>query len=81
MRESIHATAVLIGCFLLSGCSSTTTDPAPVEGTIQVTTATTGDTLDVLARNDLGEDTTATPAIADDKLYIRTASHLWAFGD
>jgi outer membrane protein assembly factor BamB len=40
-----------------------------------------GDTLEVLARNDLGEDTTATPAIADDKLYIRTASHLWAFGE
>ena len=40
-----------------------------------------GDTLEVLARNDLGEDTTATPAIADDKLYIRTAQHLWAFGD
>jgi outer membrane protein assembly factor BamB len=39
-----------------------------------------GDTLEVLARNDLGESITATPAIADHKLYVRTANHLWAFG-
>jgi outer membrane protein assembly factor BamB len=38
------------------------------------------DTLEVLARNDLGESITATPAIADHKLYVRTARHLWAFG-
>jgi hypothetical protein len=36
--------------------------------------------LEVLARNDLGESITATPAIADHKLYVRTAKHLWAFG-
>jgi len=40
-----------------------------------------GDTLDVLARNELGESTLATPAIADHKLYVRTDKHLWAFGD
>lgn len=40
-----------------------------------------GDTLDVLARNELGESILATPAIADHKLYIRTGKHLWAFGD
>jgi len=40
-----------------------------------------GDTLDVLARNELGESILATPAIADHKLYIRTDKHLWAFGD
>ena len=39
------------------------------------------DTLDVLARNDLQESITATAAIADNKLYIRTADHLWAFGE
>jgi outer membrane protein assembly factor BamB len=39
-----------------------------------------GDTLDVLARNDLGESITATPAIAGNALYVRTAAHLWAFG-
>jgi outer membrane protein assembly factor BamB len=47
-------------------------------GTIIVFRA--GDELEVLARNDLGESITATPAIADDKLYVRTAKHLWAFG-
>jgi outer membrane protein assembly factor BamB len=36
--------------------------------------------LHVLARNDLGEQTMATPAIVDGKLYFRTASHLFAFG-
>src|SRR5262245_29172895 len=40
-----------------------------------------GDTLDVLARNELGESTLATPAIADHKLYVRTDKHLWAFGN
>jgi len=39
------------------------------------------DALDVLARNDLQESITATPAIADNKLYVRTAGHLWAFGE
>jgi outer membrane protein assembly factor BamB len=47
-------------------------------GTIVVFRA--GDTLEVVARNDLGESITATPAIADHKLYVRTANHLWAFG-
>lgn len=35
----------------------------------------------VLARNDLGEGICATPAIVDDTLYVRTAKHLWAFGE
>ena len=39
-----------------------------------------GDTLDVLARNDLGEPILATPAIVDGKLYVRTEGHLYAFG-
>jgi len=48
-------------------------------GTVVVFRA--ADTLDVLARNDLQESITATAAIADNKLYIRTADHLWAFGE
>ena len=51
---------------------------ASESGTVVVFRA--GDTLEVLARNDLGESITATPAIADHKLYVRTAKHLWAFG-
>jgi hypothetical protein len=39
-----------------------------------------GDTLEVLARNALDELVIATPAIADGRLYVRTRSHLYAFG-
>jgi outer membrane protein assembly factor BamB len=52
---------------------------ASESGTIVVVRA--GDTLDVLARNDLGEPIMATPAIAADTLYVRSAGHLWAFGE
>ena len=41
----------------------------------------TGDKLTVLARNDLKEKILATPAIVDNKLYVRTEGHLYAFGD
>ena len=51
---------------------------ASSRGNIAVIEAT--DALNVLARNKLGERVTATPAIADDKLYVRAANHLWAFG-
>jgi outer membrane protein assembly factor BamB len=46
----------------------------------KVTVIESGDGLKVLAKNDLQEPIFATPALADDKLYIRTAGHLWAFG-
>lgn len=45
-----------------------------------VTVAEAGDTLQVKARNALGEPLFATPAIVGDHLYVRTAEHLWAFG-
>jgi outer membrane protein assembly factor BamB len=38
-----------------------------------------GDTLRVLARNPLGEQVLATPAIVDGTLYIRSKTSLWAF--
>ena len=37
-------------------------------------------TLEVRARNNLGEAVMATPAIADGQIYVRTAGHLYAFG-
>lgn len=40
-----------------------------------------GDTLEVLARNPLGEPVVATPAIVDGTIYVRTSSHLYAFGN
>ena len=48
-------------------------------GTVVVFRA--GDSLEVLARNELGESIRATPAIAANKLYIRTLNNLWAFGN
>lgn len=47
-------------------------------GTISVVAA--GDTFKVLARNEIGERLMATPAIMDNKLYVRSANHLFAFG-
>jgi outer membrane protein assembly factor BamB len=48
------------------------------KGMISVLVA--GDTLQVKVRNALGESIYATPALADDKLYVRSERHLWAFG-
>ena len=45
-----------------------------------ITVIASADKLDVKARNNLGERIQATPAIADNKLYVRSASQLWAFG-
>jgi outer membrane protein assembly factor BamB len=51
------------------------------EGEITVLKAGT-DKPEVVARNPkLGERTAATPAIADNVLYVRTAGHLYAFGE
>lgn len=46
-----------------------------------VSVAEAGDDLKVLANNDLGEAIAATPAVAGNCLYVRTAEHLWAFGE
>ena len=40
-----------------------------------------GRDLTVTAVNDLGEDTYATPALADGRLYVRTTAALYAFGE
>jgi outer membrane protein assembly factor BamB len=45
-----------------------------------ITVIEAADTVNVLARNNLAERISATPAIADNKLYVRTAAHLWSFG-
>jgi len=46
----------------------------------KVAVVTPGGRFDVLAVNDLGSPSYATPAIGDDRIYIRTADALWAFG-
>jgi outer membrane protein assembly factor BamB len=46
-----------------------------------VTVIEAGDKLNILATNDPGEMITATPAVVDNKIYIRTAKFLYVFGD
>jgi outer membrane protein assembly factor BamB len=46
-----------------------------------VTVIEAGDHLNILAQNNLGDIITATPAVVDNKLYIRTAKSLYAFGE
>ena len=46
-----------------------------------VTVLQAGDTFKVLSRTELKETIMATPALVDDKLYVRSEGHLWAFGD
>lgn len=45
-----------------------------------ITVVMAGDQMNILARNDLDEVIEATPAVIDNKLYIRTANSLYAFG-
>jgi outer membrane protein assembly factor BamB len=51
---------------------------ASVPGTLTVLDA--GDKPEVVGRAEFAERLIATPAIVDNKLYVRTADHLWAFG-
>lgn len=46
-------------------------------GTVTVVKA--GDSLEILAHNELGDPIFASPAVADNKLYIRSSKQLWAF--
>lgn len=52
---------------------------ASAEGEVVVLDA--GDELKVLARNKLDGGILATPAVLDGKIYVRTESHLYAFGN
>jgi outer membrane protein assembly factor BamB len=45
-----------------------------------ITVIANGESLKVLAKNDLGERIMATPALVDGKIYVRTDRHLYAFG-
>jgi hypothetical protein len=51
---------------------------ASVNGVLSVIQA--GDKPEVIGRTEFKERFVATPALVDNKIYIRTADHLWAFG-
>lgn len=46
-----------------------------------VTVIQIADELQVLARNNFQEKIFATPAVVEDRIYVRTAGHLYAFGE
>jgi len=46
-----------------------------------VTVFEAGDKLNIISQNDLDDIIMATPAVVDNKLYIRTAGFLYAFGE
>ena len=50
---------------------------ASINGVLSVIKA--GEKPDVIGRTDFKERLVATPALVDNKIYIRTAEHLWAF--
>jgi outer membrane protein assembly factor BamB len=50
---------------------------ASAEGVVTVLAG--GETLEILANNDLGEPVYGTPAPVGSVLYIRSSGHLWAF--
>jgi outer membrane protein assembly factor BamB len=52
---------------------------ASVRGVVTVIQA--DDRLNVLAQNDFGEEVFATPAIVENKLYLRTTDHVYALGE
>ncbi len=47
----------------------------------KMTVLAAGEKPEVLARAELGERTVTTPALAHNRIYIRSANHLWCFGD
>jgi outer membrane protein assembly factor BamB len=51
---------------------------ASAEGVVTVLGG--GETLEVLANNDLGEPVYGTPAPVGSAIYVRSSRHLWAFG-
>src|SRR5262245_1660065 len=51
---------------------------ASAEGVVTVLGG--GETLEILANNDLGEPVYGTPAPVGSAIYVRSSGHLWAFG-
>jgi hypothetical protein len=53
---------------------------ASSEGVVTVIAADS-DELKVLARNEIGEEMIATPAVVGNMIYVRSAGNLFAFGN
>ena len=75
-RERIGATGQYIASPIAAGDKIVVASTRGVVTVIKV-----HDALKILARNNFGEKIFATPAIAENKIYLRTAGHLYALGE
>ncbi len=75
-RERIGAAGQYIASPIAAGDKLVVASVRGVVTVIQI-----DDELKILARNDFGQEIYATPAIADNKLYVRTTRHLYALGE
>ena len=75
-RERIGASGQYIASPIVAQDKLVTASTRGVVTVIQV-----DDELNVLARNDFGEKIFATPAVAQNKIYLRTTGHLYALGE
>lgn len=75
-RDRLGAAGQYIASPIAAGDKLVTASTLGVVSVIQME-----DKLNILARNALGERVYATPALADNRLYVRTVKHLYAFGE
>jgi outer membrane protein assembly factor BamB len=75
-RERIGASGQYIASPIAAGDKLIAASTRGVVTVIQV-----DDELKVLARNDFREKIFATPAVVENKIYLRTAGHLYALGE
>lgn len=75
-RERVGAPGQYIASPVIAGDIILTASTAGVVTVIQI-----ADELRILARNNFKEKIFATPAIVENKLYVRTAGHLYALGE
>jgi len=74
-RERIGAAGQYVASPIVAGDKIVVASVRGIVTIIQV-----DDTLNVLARNRFEEKIFATPAVAENRVYLRTAGHLYAFG-
>ncbi|MHC4743394.1 MAG: outer membrane protein assembly factor BamB family protein [Planctomycetota bacterium] len=75
-RERIGATGQYIASPIAAGDKIITASTRGIVTVIKI-----GNKLNVLARNNFGEKIFATPALAENTIYLRTENHLYAIGE
>ncbi|MFH1716551.1 MAG: PQQ-binding-like beta-propeller repeat protein [Planctomycetota bacterium] len=75
-RERIGAAGQYVASPIAAGDKVVAASVRGVVTVIQV-----DDTLKILASNNFAEEIFATPAVAENKIYLRTAGHLYALGE